>query len=184
MRSLFAVCQSTTDADSKKNPQLFLVSYSPYSSPLNTSFSLHYIREAALAFFAICTRNSTAPIYVQRARTYSQQKAGNPHFISPEWEKDYSEMSLRASPLPPSRHRKKTIAPGPFQEQACLYAHQLSTNLHRWGNYFFVIQGARLSRTPSLSGTLDASLRPGGGLQTWWGGTGIQTPDLLHASQE
>ncbi len=31
---------------------------------------------------------------------------------------------------------------------------------------FFVIPGARLPRTPSLSGTLDASLRPGGGV---WG---------------
>ncbi len=45
--------------------------------------------------------------------------------------------------------------------------------------FFFVIPGARLSRTPSLSGTLDASLRPGGGVwgcsgsKLWWGGTGI-----------
>ncbi len=29
---------------------------------------------------------------------------------------------------------------------------------------FFVIPGARLSHTPSLSGTLDTSLRPGGGV--------------------
>ena len=28
----------------------------------------------------------------------------------------------------------------------------------------FVIRGARLSRTPSLAGTLDTSLRPGGGV--------------------
>ncbi len=55
---------------------------------------------------------------------------------------------------------------------------------------FFVIPGARLSRTPSLSGTLDASLRPGGGVwgclgsKLWWGGAGIWTPDLLLESQE
>ena len=55
--------------------------------------------------------------------------------------------------------------------------------------FFVVIPGARLSRTPSLSGTLDTSLWPGGrvgevGSKLWWGGTRIQTPDLLHASQE
>ncbi len=55
---------------------------------------------------------------------------------------------------------------------------------------FLVIPGARLLRTPSLSGTLDASLRPGGGVwgclgsKLWWGGTGIRTPDLLLESQE
>ncbi len=44
---------------------------------------------------------------------------------------------------------------------------------------FFVIPGARLSRTPSLSDILDTSLRPGGGVwgclgsKLWWGGTGI-----------
>ncbi len=56
--------------------------------------------------------------------------------------------------------------------------------------FFLVIQGARLSRTPSLSGTLEASLRPGGGVwgclgsKLWWGGTGIWTPDLLLEIQE
>ena len=56
---------------------------------------------------------------------------------------------------------------------------------------FLVFPGARLSRTPSLSGTLDASLRPGGGVvwrdmgsKLWWGGTGIRTPNLLLESQE
>ncbi len=56
--------------------------------------------------------------------------------------------------------------------------------------FFWGIPGARLSRTPSLSGTLDASLRPGGGVwgclgsKLWWCGTGIRTPDLLLESQE
>ncbi len=42
----------------------------------------------------------------------------------------------------------------------------------------------------SYTGTLDTSLRPGGGVRgclgskLWWGGTGIRTPDLLLESQE
>ena len=42
----------------------------------------------------------------------------------------------------------------------------------------------------SGGGILDTSLQPGGrvwgclGSKLWWGGTGIQTLDLLHASQE
>ena len=39
-----------------------------------------------------------------------------------------------------------------------------STTMVNYQLFFFVIPGARLSRTPSLSGTLGASLRPGGGV--------------------
>ena len=62
--------------------------------------------------------------------------------------------------------------------------------------FFCVIPGVWLSADTILhgplwgGGTFGASLRPGGGVwgclgsKLLWGGTGIQTPDLLHASQE
>ncbi len=55
--------------------------------------------------------------------------------------------------------------------------------------FFLVILGAWLWRTPSLSGPwthlCDLEAGYGGdGLQSWWGGTGIWTRNLLHASQE
>ena len=64
----------------------------------------------------------------------------------------------------------------------------------RWGCNFFWggsswVLGEAFACTIHF-GTLDASLRPGGGVwgclgsKLWWGGTGIWTRDLLHASQE
>ncbi len=55
--------------------------------------------------------------------------------------------------------------------------------------FFLVIPGARLSRAPSLSGPLThlcdlVEGYRGDGLKSWWGGTGIWTRNLLHASQE
>ncbi len=72
-------------------------------------------------------------------------------------------QKCRYVPLLCLPHRKKLSPPVLFKSRRA-NAHQLSTNLHRWGMeiIFFVIQGARLSRTPSLSGTLATSLRPGG----------------------
>ncbi len=86
--------------------------------------------------------------------------------------------------LSSKRKYPKEIMLKKFTKQCCL------VKINRYYIFFLVIPGARLSRTPSLSRTLDTSLRPGGrvwgclGSKLLWNGTGIQTLDLLLESQE